>query len=96
MVPAGLVVTGGLAVTRGLGLANFFRFFTMTFFFLMTRTRTRCGEVPGDQGEQHRGREEWHAIPGGEVCHPKKACVPPQVPPQASTELSMDLEACTV
>lgn len=59
MVPAGLAaVTGGLAVTRGLGLLSFFRFFTMTFFFLMTRIRTCCCEVPGDQGGQHRGREE--------------------------------------
>lgn len=57
MVPAELVVTGGLAVTRGPGLVNFFRLFTMTFFFLMTRTRTRCCAVPGDQGEQHRGRK---------------------------------------
>lgn len=90
MVPAGLVVTGGLAVTRGLGLLSFFRFFTMTFFFLMTRIRTCCREAPGDQGEQHRGREEWHEIPGGEGCHPKKGCTPQQVPPQVSTELSTD------
>lgn len=47
--PAVLLVTGGLKVTRVLGRVSFFRFFIIIFFFLMTRIRTCCCEVPGDQ-----------------------------------------------
>lgn len=70
------MVTGGWAVTRDLGLVSFFRFFTMTFFFLMIRIWTCCCEVPGTKEAQHQGRKEWHETPDGEVCHPKKACKP--------------------
>lgn len=55
MVTGGLEVTRVLEVTRGLGLVSFFRFFKMTFFFLMIRIWTCCCEVPGDQEGQHGG-----------------------------------------
>lgn len=87
--PAGVVVTGGLAVTRGPGRVSFFRFFIMIFFFLTMRIRTCCSEVPGDQGGRAPGEGR---MPEGIICQPKKACQSLAAPPYpVSKDLSMDL-----
>lgn len=76
-----MVVTGGLAVTRGLGLVSFLRFFIMTFFFLTMRIRTCRSEVPGDRegGEPGEGR-----MASGVVYQPKKGSKPTAAPPTPS------------
>lgn len=72
-----MVVTGGLAVTRGLGLVSFFRFFVMTFFFLTMRIRTCGSEVSGDQGGGAPGEGR---MANGVVCQPKKGSKPTAAP----------------
>lgn len=96
-VPAGLVVTEGLAVTGGLGRVSFFRFFMMTFFFLMTRIRTCCSEVPGDQKGRAAGKErmagnlKWRGLPPQENLQVHR-----EAPPHVSRDLSMDFKALSL
>lgn len=64
---AGLVVTEGLAVTKGPGCLCFFRFLTMIFFFLMTRSWTCCPEVSRVPGGNVPGEGRMSRNPDGKV-----------------------------
>lgn len=90
----GLVVTGGLVVTRGLGRVNFFRFFIMTFFFLTMRIWTYRSEVPRNQGGTAPGKEEGQMQKSG---NSRTHASPQQHPsPHVSKDLRVDLKGCAV
>lgn len=95
-VPEGLVVTEGLAVTGGVGRVSFFRFFMTIFFFLMTRIRTCCSEVPGDQRGRSREGKDGRKPQMERSTTLRKPTSSQEAPPHVSKDLSMDFKALSL